>query len=210
MNNIMNLTKMSLINFKAILKQVGIIIIMWLFVSAINPSFIGALSSMITIVGVPQLMSYEDVSGIDNLIGVIPVKRSEYVISRYVIGIITMISSMLIVSVIYHIIEVDINLDLLLTTVILSSTLIISMLIPTMIKYGAIKGKFITMAITLATIFCSMPIVDILQNPSKQLKNIIDYINNINPLIVSIIISILTILISMIISIKIYDKKEFK
>ncbi|WP_195938946.1 ABC-2 transporter permease [Romboutsia sp. 1001713B170131_170501_G6] len=210
MNNIINLTKMSLINFKSIFKQVGLILVVWVVMSLFENSFIGMLGGIITIAVVGQLMSYEDMSTIDNIIGTIPVKRKEYVISKYIVGIISMLTTIIVVIIIYNLIDIDITLDLLLTTSILSSTIIISTIIPLIMKFGIVKGRLMMFAVTFFVIFCSMSLADILQEPPRFLESTIYYINNTNPLVISSIVSTLAILISMLICIKMYDKKEFK
>ena len=67
MENIINLTKMSFNNLTSIFKNIGIILLIWLVIAIINPSFLSMLFAMGGYLLLYQIMAYEDMYKIDNL-----------------------------------------------------------------------------------------------------------------------------------------------
>lgn len=217
MNNIINLTKMSFTNLKSVYKQIWFIWIVWIGVAIFNPFFLNMLFGLSILLTLYQVMAYEDNNGINYLISFLPVKRSEYVISRYLLGIGSLLLSIIVIYIV-HLVSTQINplkevpIKILLPISITSAILAMSVIIPLVLKFGINKGKgrvfmsIIIMAIAMAPISI---ISDISKNP-KMIDNIMNIINNIGlPIIVSII-NIVMILISIFISIKLYQHKEIK
>lgn len=105
MENIINLTKMSLNNLSSIIKTILIVIIVWIGIAMINQAFFNIIFGMGTYLLLMQVMSYEDTYGIDNLIAKLPVSKNEYVISKYVLGIIISVIFMVLSVLIYSILN---------------------------------------------------------------------------------------------------------
>ncbi|MBW4872966.1 MAG: ABC-2 transporter permease, partial [Paeniclostridium sp.] len=101
MENIINLSKMSFNNLTSIFKNIGIILLIWLVIAIINPSFLSMLFAMGGYLLLYQIMAYEDMYKIDNLISSLPVKKSEYIISRYVLGITISVISIIFLTIFY-------------------------------------------------------------------------------------------------------------
>lgn len=162
-----------------------------------------------------QVMAYEDNNGINYLISFLPVKRSEYVISRYLLGIGSLLLSIIVIYIV-HLVSTQINplkevpIKILLPISITSAILAMSVIIPLVLKFGINKGRVFMSIIIMAIAMAPISIIsDISKNP-KMIDNIMNIINNIGlPIIVSII-NIVMILISIFISIKLYQHKEIK
>lgn len=215
MNNIINLTKMSFTNLKSVYKQIWFIWIVWIGVAIFNPFFLNMLFGLSILLTLYQVMAYEDNNGINYLISFLPVKRSEYVISRYLLGIGSLLLSIIVIYIV-HLVSTQINplkevpIKILLPISITSAILAMSVIIPLVLKFGINKGRvFMSIIIMVIAIAPISIISDISKNP-KMIDNIMNIINNIGlPIIVSII-NIVMILISIFISIKLYQHKEIK
>ena len=215
MNNIINLTKMSFTNFKSVYKQIWFIWIVWIGVAIFNPFFLNMLFGLSILLTLYQVMAYEDNNGINYLIAFIPVKRSEYVISRYLLGIGSLLLSTIVIYIVY-LVSIKINplkeipIEILLPISITSAILAMSIIIPLVLKCGINKGRvFMSIIIMIITMTPIYIISDISKNP-KMIDNIMNIINNIGIPIIAILINIVIILISVFISIKLYQSKEIK
>ena len=215
MNNIINLTKMSFTNFKSVYKQIWFIWIVWIGVAIFNPFFLNMLFGLSILLTLYQVMAYEDNNGINYLIAFLPVKRSEYVISRYLLGIGSLLLSTIVIYIVY-LVSIKINplkeipIEILLPISITSAILAMSIIIPLVLKCGINKGRvFMSIIIMIITMTPIYIISDISKNP-KMIDNIMNIINNIGIPIIAILINIVIILISVFISIKLYQSKEIK
>ena len=215
MNNIINLTKMSFTNLKSVYKQIWYIWIIWIGVAIYSPFFLNILLGMSVLLTIYQVMAYEDHNNIDYLISYLPVKRNEYVLSRYLLGIVSILLSTIIVCIVYFV-SIKINssqemsLELLLPTSTTSAILSMSVIIPLVLKFGINKGRVFMSIIVMVISTVPMSIVsDISKNP-KIMSTIMNLINNLGIPIIAVIINIIVILISMMISIKLYKNKEIK
>ena len=161
MNNIINLTKMSFLNLKSVYKQISLIWIIWIGVAIFNSFFLNILFGLSILLTLYQVMAYEDSNGIDYLISYLPVKRSEYVISRYLLGIVSFLLSTIVVCIVYFI-SIKINtsdqipMEILLPTGITSAILAISIIIPLVLKFGMNKGRIFISIIVM--IISTLPI----------------------------------------------------
>jgi len=213
MNNIINLTRMSFSNLKYLLKQIWFIWAMWIVVPIFNPIFLNMLFGMIVLLITYQIISYEDMNGIDNLIAALPVKRNEYVTSRYLIGIISILIAITMTLITYFISSklkpMDLSLEILLGTGITTAVFAIGIIIPAVLKYGVNKGKIISVVAMAIVMIPTSLIQDVISKPElmKQLYKIVDGIGM--PLILTIV-NIIVLAVSMGIAIKIYDSKEIK
>ena len=146
MNNIINLTKMSFTNLKSVYKQIWLIWIVWIGVAIFNPFFLNMLFGLSILLTLYQVMAYEDNNGINYLISFLPVKRSEYVISRYLLGIGSLLLSIIVIYIV-HLVSTQINplkevpIKILLPISITSAILAMSVIIPLVLKFGINKGR---------------------------------------------------------------------
>lgn len=214
MNNIANLTKMSFLNLKSVFKQIAFILVIWTAVAIYNQYFLNILFGFIILMTLYQVMVYEDMNGIDNLISVLPVKKNEYVMSRYLFGAIIILLTGIFLIVVYNIGNkinpIDIPLKAFLGMGITSAIFTTSFIIPTVLKFGANKIRVFMAVIFMILIGSVSGMMEILsQNPEIMVKitNILD-IMGISMIL--IIFNAVILMISMIVSTKIYKNKEVK
>lgn len=214
MENIINLTKMSLNNLSSVIKSIALVVVIWIVATVFAPSFLSMLFGMGTYLILYQTMAYEDMHGIDNLISALPVKRSEYVLSRYILGMFGSILSMVLLLLLYFIIskvnKVDVPLELLIITGVLSSVLVISVIIPIVLKFGVTKGRIINFLVLILIMSVAMGIMQGTSSNKEFMNTIINIISSVGFPAITIIVSLAMILISMGISLKLYKSKEIK
>lgn len=214
MNNIINLTKLSLLNLKSVSKQMVMVLVIWGGVSIANPSFLTIFLGMGVYMIIYQIMAYEDMAGIDNLISTIPVKRTEYVISRYIIGAITSMLVILITVILYSISPTvnknEMPLNMLLITGLTISALSNSIIIPITMKMGINKGRLFTICLTLLLSMGPAMLFGYLKEKSELGEKLIEFISNMNMYVALIGMNSVIIIISIICAIKFYKVKEIK
>ena len=215
MNNVINLTKMSFTNLKSVYKQIWYIWIIWIGIAIYNPSFLNILLGMSVLLTVYQVMAYEDHNNINYLISYLPVKRKEYVLSRYLLGIVSILLASILLCIVYFVStkinpQQEMSLDILLPTSIISAILSMSVIIPLVLKFGINKGRlFMTMiGIVVSTIPVSI-MSEISEDP-KTLETIMNAINTLGIPVITVVTSVIILLISIAISINLYKNKEIK
>ena len=215
MNNIINLTKMSFTNLKSVYKQIWYIWIIWIGVAIYSPFFLNILLGMSVLLTVYQVMAYEDHNNIDYLISYLPVKRSEYVISRYLFGFISILLSSLLLCIVYFVsIKINdlqgISLNLLLPTSITSAILSMSVIIPLVLKFGINKGRVFMSIIVILVSTMPLSLMSDISQDSKTLETIMNIINSVGMPLITVVINIIILLVSIGISINLYKNKEIK
>lgn len=211
MRNVINLVNLSFNNFMAIKKMALFIIIAFSVASLVNLSFLTMLMGMITYVIAYQTMAYEDSYGIDYMIFQLPVTRNEYVISRYIFCVLTIIGAAILCSLIFFISKnislvdfSEVDYKVILYIGIISAVILVSVLIPVLLYFGMKKGR-------IAMIFIFMIIVmipSLVINDVESAMNIINQLQSINVSFFSGVFTIGTLIISYIISRFLYEKKE--
>lgn len=214
MSNIIKLTKMSLYNLTSVFKQIGLILGVWAVVAFVNPMFNNILLGMGIFMIVYQLMAYEDMAGIDNLIASLPVKKSEYVLSRYLVGALTSIMVIILVVVIYYTSpspeKMEFPVQILLMAGLTIAVISNSIMIPITIKWGINKGRLFTMALTVLIGMGPAFLLEYVGEKSASMENIIAFINSLDMTTVVISVNVAILLISIFFSIKLYKTKEVK
>lgn len=214
MENIINLTKMSLNNLSSIIKTILIVIIVWIGIAMINQAFFNMLFGMGTYLLLMQVMAYEDTYGIDNLIAELPVSKNEYVISRYVLGIIIsaifMVLSVLIYYILNSILKLDLTLGIFVLIGFVTSMLAMSVIIPVILKFGINKGRMVVTILTVLIVVVPTGIMTSIWENKEFISEIMNVVGNIGVPFILIISSLLILTISMIISLRVYKSKEIK
>ena len=215
MNNIINLTKMSFTNLKSVYKQIWYIWIIWIGIAIYNPSFLNILLGMSVLLTVYQVMAYEDHNNIDYLISYLPVKRNEYVLSRYLLGIVSILLASILLCIVYFV-STKINpsqvmsLDILLPTSIISAILSMSVIIPLVLKFGINKGRVFMRIIVILVSTMPLSLMSDISQDSKTLETIMNIINSVGMPLITVVINIIILLVSIGISINLYKNKEIK
>ena len=215
MNNIINLTKMSFTNLKSVYKQIWYIWIIWIGIAIYNPSFLNILLGMSVLLTVYQVMAYEDHNNINYLISYLPVKRKEYVLSRYLLGIVSILLASILLCIVYFV-STKINpsqvmsLDILLPTSIISAILSMSVIIPLVLKFGINKGRVFMSIIVILVSTMPLSLMSDISQDSKTLETIMNIINSVGMPLITVVINIIILLVSIGISINLYKNKEIK
>ena len=215
MNNVINLTKMSFTNLKSVYKQIWYIWIIWIGIAIYNPSFLNILLGMSVLLTVYQVMAYEDHNNIDYLISYLPVKRNEYVLSRYLLGIVSILLASILLCIVYFVsIKINdlqgISLNLLLPTSITSAILSMSVIIPLVLKFGINKGRVFMSIIVILVSTMPLSLMSDISQDSKTLETIMNIINSVGMPLITVVINIIILLVSIGISINLYKNKEIK
>ncbi len=213
MNNIINLTKMSFTNLKSVYKQIWYIWIVWIGVAIYNPFFLNILLGMSVLLTVYQVMAYEDHNNIDYLISYLPVKRKEYVLSRYLLGIVSILLTSILLYIVYFVsIKItpsqEMSLDILLPTSITSAILSMSLIIPLVLKFGINKGRVFMSIIVMVVSTIPVSLMSEISQDSKMLETIMNVINSLGMPLLTVIINIIILVVSIAISINLYKNKE--
>lgn len=211
MRNIMNLVNLSFNNFLSVKKMALFILVAFGAASLVNPSFSTMLMGMMTYVIAYQTMAYEDSYGIDYMISHLPVTKNEYVISRYIFCIITIVGASILCSLIFFISNIVNLVDLsgfdykiILYIGIISAVTLVSVLIPVLLYFGMKKGR-------MAMIFIFMIIVMIPSLAIDDMQTVINILNKLSEININLfsgILTILMLLISYFITRFLYEKKE--
>lgn len=214
MGNTMKLVNLSYSNLNSIKKMTFIPVIIFVAVSIVNPIFLNMLIPLLCLNISQTLTSYEDTYGINYLISYIPVRRKEYVASRYVIGIINILISVCIFVLCYYLAtKIPSNsgklLDYKLTLGVGITVGIIGMsaMIPCVLKFGAVKGRMFMTFLVIGIVMLPTIVFSIAQEV-EFMKVILEKLSLINVSILLIIINILIIYISYLVSKNLYCKKE--
>ena len=215
MNNIINLTKMSFTNLKSVYKQIWYIWIIWIGIAIYNPSFLNILLGMSVLLTVYQVMAYEDHNNINYLISYLPVKRKEYVLSRYLLGIVSILLASILLCIVYFVStkinpQQEMSLDILLPTSIISAILSMSVIIPLVLKFGINKGRLFMTMIGIVVSTVPVSIMSEISKDSKTLETIMNVINTLGIPVITVVTSVIILLISIAISINLYKNKEIK
>ena len=215
MNNVINLTKMSFTNLKSVYKQIWYIWIIWIGVAIYSPFFLNILLGMSVLLTVYQVMAYEDHNNIDYLISYLPVKRNEYVLSRYLLGIVSILLASILLCIVYFVsIKINdlqgISLNLLLPTSITSAILSMSVIIPLVLKFGINKGRVFMSIIVILVSTMPLSLMSDISQDSKTLETIMNIINSVGMPFFTVVINIIILLVSICISINLYKNKEIK
>ena len=213
MNNIINLTKMSFTNLKSVYKQIWYIWIIWIGIAIYTPSFLNILLGMSVLLTVYQVMAYEDHNNINYLISYLPVRRNEYVLSRYLFGIVSILLSVVLLCIVYFVsIKINglqgISLNLLLPISITSAILSMSVIIPLVLKFGINKGRVFMSIIVMVASTIPVSLMSVFSQDSKMLETILIIINSLGIPLLTVLINAIILVISIAISINLYKNKE--
>ena len=215
MSNVINLTKMSFTNLKSVYKQIWYIWIVWIGVAIYNPFFLNILLGMSVLLTVYQVMAYEDHNNINYLISYLPVRRNEYVLSRYLFGLISILLSSILLCIVYFVsIKINdlqgISLNLLLPISITSAILSMSVIIPLVLKFGINKGRVFMSIIVMVASTIPVSLMSGISQDSKMLETIMNIINSFGIPLLTVAINAIILAVSIAISINLYKNKEIK
>lgn len=215
MDNLFKLIRREIIFVKSTLKfQFFISLFFIFFFPFVSPSL-----AFMGIVIVPYFllygaMAYEEKSKSHLLLSTLPVSRTQICISKYVLGALYILLSVLASILFIYLGEVLLPASTLRTTILQNSVVIIpslcavgfiyiAIILPILFKLGTEKARFI-MLLLYALVFAIMPLAE----KALDLSATTALISKINPLIL-LFISLCIYLISMVVSTSISERKEY-
>lgn len=214
MKNIINLVKMSYSNLNAVKSILLISIILFIVGSIINPIFLNMLIGIIVYQMTYQVIAYEESYGIDYLIASLPVTKKEYITSRYIFGLTSTIISILIFTVTYRLVLTFssklydiIDFKTMLTVGIASSIILVSVLIPSILKFGIVKGRVFITIVGLSIVMAPASLISAMAE-EKEAMIFLSKINEIGIGTIFLVVSVVVLIISYITSQKIYKNKQ--
>lgn len=213
MRNAINLVKMSFVNWWSIKRVPIIMIIGYGAISIVNDVFLNMLFGMIVFMSIYQVMAYEESYNIDTLISYLPVKGSEYILSKYIFSILSIVSSAIIFSICYYISSTQ-NISSatmsmyipILSICTLSTSLITSLYIPILFKVGFKKGRIVLMMIMMLGMFIPGIVSEEYALFFSKIAGIINSSSEV--MLLTVVVSILLLAASYLVSCKLYKNKE--
>lgn len=223
MNNVMNITKLSYSNLWSMRKML-VSILIFIPISALNLFILNMIIPITVYNFTYQVMAYEDKDSIDTLISYLPVTKKEYILSRYVLAFINLLIGITFFTLGYIFILMvkkysfvfGIQFDIMdfgfQTTYlqqgvlgVITAIFSISALIPFLIKFGSIKGRYISMFVVMIFLFGAIALQGNINNVITQT---LISLNNINLILLTALITIVVLTISYILSKMMYKTKE--
>lgn len=212
MNSVINFTKMSLRNLNAIKKlalvsSAAIIIASLLVGDDFSNIYLLLIINLMAYIFTYMIMAFEDLSNIDILVAYLPVDKSDFIKSRYLLGIFGIIFGLLIYFFIYCIKNLflqDSILNLyqmleLASMGIFCAVTSISIIIPANIGFGGIKGRMISIIAFMTPMFIGAGISEVIKFTGK-------YVSSFS--MTMFLISILVLFLSYKVSTFVYKRKE--
>ena len=180
----------------------------------INPVFLNMIIGIIVYQMTYQVIAYEESYGVDYLIASLPVKKKEYITSRYIFGLTSIIISILIFTIIYKLVLIFSNnsyniadFNTMLTVGITSSIVLISVLIPSVLKFGIVKGRIFITIVGVSIVTIPAAILNAILN-EKEAMIFLSKISEFGIENIFLILSLVFMIISYIISQRIYKNKQ--
>lgn len=173
-----------------------------------NVSMMSSMIAMLCAIAPITTLAYDENCKWDRYALSMPISRKMIVLSKYVFGILLILISMVIVAplsmmVVTYTREMELKPAIMIVLAVNGiAILFISILLPLLFKFGVEKGRllmFVIFFIPLAFVYLYKKIN--LGLPSKETFELLGYL--------SPVFLIIIVLISMVISIRIYEKKEF-
>ncbi len=194
----------DLLNLKQQMKSLLIVLAVWLFISVMNGNgyFFGGFFVMYVVMIPMTTMSMDERSKWERYALTMPVTRTELVLSRYVLSLLTALVGLVLTFIVCWVMSKNpvesLNVSLALLCV---GTIFASLVLPIIFKMGVDKGRIIMMIVFLVPFLLAflLPKTGIQPNEAMLAKAIV---------FVPIAALVLLIL-SVYVSISIYKKKEF-
>lgn len=198
LKDFMNLKKQS--------KIIGVVILFYLVFSKMtnNNSMFGAMAFVAFGMLPITAFSFDEKANWDKYGLAMPVSRTEMVLSKYILGIITSLFAFILNFVAQILMGTEMNTENIVSTLVIFgiSIIFISIMLPITFKFGVEKGRILMFVVLMLPTMIILLLKDYIKTPpsEKMLEKLLYALP-----IVIIVIFILSVLMS----INIYNKKEF-
>ncbi len=194
------------INLKKQFRIVGLIILFYYIFSMMtnNSSMFGTMVTVVFAMLPITAISFDEKANWDKYALTMPVSRAEMVISKYILGIIASLISVVLNYIAQLLLGTEVNGDsiLMISMVFCASILFFSILLPIMFKFGVEKGRLMMVIVLMLPTFIVLLFKDNFNFTLNQ--DLLDKAMYGLPLLI-----IAILILSMLLSIKIYKSKEF-
>ena len=172
--------------------------------SIIEPSMITFAGLMYLMVSSYTVIGYEEKSKINYMICSLPIEKKDYVLSKYIYGLINIVIAIFI-SIVISFFSPNLPKDMSILSIIIIIAIIgigvVSILVPIMIIIGVEKARYVL-------IFCMVIPIWFSGDLSRHILRYITNIDTISIVIIAILLGITLILSSYFITVNLYEKKE--
>ena len=207
------------LNLKQSARTLGLLIIFFVAIALFTRdviSFAGTFLIMILLIVPFNLFSYDAAYGWDKLTLSLPISRHHVILSKYVLCIGLGASLLLftsVVSILYCLQNPETELSTQLSILLFCTAvalLLLAIMFPLIVKYGVTKGRYILLAVVWLPIILMLFLKNSnMPNPFTQLNLIEKTGNLLSFALLSFTICCVIYMISALLSIHIYQKKEF-
>lgn len=204
MRNVISLVKMQFENLfslnRTFLAMIGISV----FIPFVIPEMATYAVGIIVIAFTNITVGREKACNIDNLVRTLPIKVNEYILSRYVFGIIGIFISMAIMSIVALLLEGSpyISVESVIISALVLGSVIVGIITPIVTILGPERGKIFVILLTLLPLMFIMKLPEILSDININIlnKNIL--------FLLTMLVTILIMYISYLVTANIYKRIE--
>lgn len=193
----------DLINMKQQARNMALVVVIWMVISLQNGNlvFLGGLLAVYAVLFPITAYAFDEKSGWDKYGLALAYTRKQMVISRYLLGIMSLVVSMALVGILGVVIRADFaQLIPEIGAFIAVGVVILSLTLPVVFKLGVEQGRLILMAICMLPILIGLAGEKLFPDMAVNLQ-LITYVGAALPVVL--------LPASVWISLRIYEKKEF-
>lgn len=170
MENIVNLIKLQYNSLFALKKNLAIIALLGVFFAIFQPFMIVFVGAMFLMISCYSLVFYEERSKINYLIYSLPITTNEYILSKYIFGLINTIISILISTALFSIIKLlgynvqvaSIPVYAIVLTTLAIGIFFLAIVQPAALLLGSEKGRYVIVFLAVLPITFSTSLLQIL------------------------------------------------
>ncbi len=194
------------INLKKQSKMIGVLAIFYLIFSKAtnNNSMFGAIMLMIFAMMPITALSFDEKANWDKYGLTMPVSRTQMVLSKYILGIILSLFALILNFIAQILLGTEMNIENIIIILVIFgiSIVFISLMLPIIFKFGVEKGRMLMFVVLMLPTMIILLFKDFIKAPPSD--EVIEKALYALPVVIIVIL-----IISILMSINIYNKKEF-
>lgn len=194
------------INLKKQSKLIGLVALFYLIFSKAtnNNSMFGTIMLMVFAMMPITALSFDEKANWDKYGLTMPVSRTEMVLSKYILGIILSLFALILNFIAQILLGTEMNIENIVSILVIFgiSIVFISLLLPIIFKFGVEKGRMLMFVVLMLPTMIILLFKDLIKAPPSD--EVIEKALYALPVLIIVIL-----ILSMLMSISIYNKKEF-
>jgi len=194
------------INLKKQSKMIGVLAIFYLIFSKAtnNNSMFGAIMLMIFAMMPITALSFDEKANWDKYGLTMPVSRTQMVLSKYILGIILSLFALILNFIAQILLGTEMNIENIIIILVIFgiSIVFISLMLPIIFKFGVEKGRMLMFVVLMLPTMIILLFKDFIKAPPSD--EVIEKALYALPVVIIVILTL-----SILMSINIYNKKEF-